>query len=141
MAINPMKLKPPEITRLINSTPLGTVMGERQIYRHMNRAGFRISNDNRHINLIKYIGWLVDLRHDPTPPQTMNYEEMKEAARARNLAKSRSGRDVGPIPEVIDPERKKMCERNFRSFCEEYFPETFSLPWSEDHLKVIAKIE
>jgi len=132
----------PEITRLLNSTPLGTVMGERQIYRHLNRAGLRISNDGRDINLIKYIGWLADLRHDPTPRHVgMDYEAMKEAARLRNLKKSRSGRDIGPIPEVVDPERKEMCERNFRSFCESYFPETFSLEWSEDHLKVISKIE
>ena len=90
--INPMKLKPAEITRMLNSTPLGTVMGERQIYRHMNRAGFRISNDSKNINLIKYIGWLVDLRHDPTPShEAMDYEAMKEAARARNLMKSRKG--------------------------------------------------
>jgi len=139
--INPMKLKPAEITRMLNSTPLGTVMGERQIYRHMNRAGFRISNDSKNINLIKYIGWLVDLRHDPTPPQAMDYEAMKEAARARNLMKSISGRDIAPLPDVVDLERKVMCERNFRLFCESYCPETFSLAWSEDHLKVIAKIE
>lgn len=142
MPINPLKMTASEITRLINSTPLGTVMGERQIYRHLNRAGLRISSDGRNINLIKYIGWLADLRHDPAPHHVgMDYEAMKEAARLRNLAKSRSGRDVGPIPEVVDTERKKMCERNFRSFCEEYFPETFNLDWSDDHLKVISKIE
>jgi hypothetical protein len=140
--INPAKMKPPELTRLLNSTPLGTVMGERQIYRHMNRAGFRISDDGRSINLVKYLSWLVDMRHDPAPPrQGMDYEAMKEAARARNLAKSRKGRDIAPLPEVVDPERKAMCQRNFRLFCESYFPETFSLAWSDDHLKVIAKIE
>ncbi len=39
------------------------------------------------------------------------------------------------------PERKKECERNFQLFCESYFPETYSLEWSPDHLKVIEKIE
>ena len=141
-AINPLKMTPPVLTRIINSSPLGTVMGERQIYRHLNRAGYRISPDGRDINLIKYIGWLVDLRHDPTPPhQAQDYEAMKESARLRNLIKSRKGRDIAPLPEIVDPERKKNCERNFRSFCESYFPETFNLEWSADHLKVIAKVE
>ncbi|MBC7352837.1 MAG: site-specific DNA-methyltransferase [Thermogutta sp.] len=30
---------------------------------------------------------------------------------------------------------------DFRFFCEQYFPLTFHLPWSADHLKVISKIE
>jgi len=37
--------------------------------------------------------------------------------------------------------RKAKAERDFRFFCEQYFPQTFHLPWSPDHLKVIAKIE
>ena len=36
--------------------------------------------------------------------------------------------------------RNPFCIRRV-NFCEAYFPETFSLPWSPDHLKVIAKIE
>ena len=52
-----------------------------------------------------------------------------------------AGRDIGELPEVVNPERKKRCRTNFRMFCEEYFPETFSLEWSPDHLKAIHKIE
>ncbi|HQI27803.1 MAG TPA: phage terminase large subunit family protein, partial [Sedimentisphaerales bacterium] len=39
------------------------------------------------------------------------------------------------------PERKQRAERDFRFFCESYFPFTFHLAWSPDHLKVIAKVE
>jgi hypothetical protein len=142
MPINPARLRPIDLTRLVNSTPLGAVLSDRQLRRHREMAGFKVSDDGGHsVNLIKYTAWLRDLFHQRVVIPPMDYEAMKEAARLRNLAKSRSGRDVGPIPEVVDPERKKRCERNFRSFCEEYFPETFCLPWSEDHLKVIAKIE
>lgn len=70
-----------------------------------------------------------------------DYEAMKEAARARNAELSAIGRDIGVIPEVIDPDRKARAATDFRFFCEAYFPEIFSLPWSPDHLKVIAKIE
>ena len=40
-----------------------------------------------------------------------------------------------------NPELKGQCRTNFKLFCESYFPANFSLEWSTDHLKVIAKIE
>ncbi len=42
---------------------------------------------------------------------------------------------------MAKPERKQRAERDFRFFCESYFPFTFHLAWSPDHLKVIAKVE
>ncbi len=144
MPINPLKMRPSELARLINATPLGFVLNERRLYRHHNRAGFRVSDsDNpRMINLFRYVGWLFDLRHGTsTAPEVRDYDGIREAARARNATLSKSGRDIGPLPEVADPARKKMCERDFRLFCESYFPETYALAWSPDHLKVIARIE
>jgi hypothetical protein len=142
MAIDPSKLKPSDLTRLLNSTSLGTVIDDRQLYRHRQRAGFRISPDGRNINLFKYLAWLADERHGPQPEQTArDYEAMKEAARARNAALSAAGRDIGELPEVVDPERREQCRISFRGFCDAYFPQTFHLEWSDDHLRVIAKIE
>ena len=64
---------------------------------------------------------------------------MKERARLRNAMLSLSGRDIGDLPPVADP---AACPgRDFRYFCETYFGQTFHLKWSDDHLKVIAKIE
>ncbi len=142
MAIDPRKLKPTELVRLLNSTPLGEVISERQLHRHRSRAGFRIG-DGRTVDLLRYVAWLVLERHRPRPePEGLTgYEGHKERARQRNLAMSLSGRDIGELPEVADPERKRRAERGFRHFCERYFPQTFHLPWSDDHLKVIAKIE
>lgn len=54
---------------------------------------------------------------------------------------SESVRDIGPIPKVVNPRRRAACARNFKLFCETYFPLTFLLSWSADHLKAIAKIE
>ena len=42
---------------------------------------------------------------------------------------------------MADPDRKARCEASFRDFCETYFTEVFYLPWSDDHLRVIDKIE
>jgi len=63
------------------------------------------------------------------------------AATARNAELSAIGRDIGNIPEVVDPQRKARAATDFRFFCETYFPDVFYLPWSPDHDKVIEKIE
>src|SRR5574344_448425 len=143
MAMIPNKLKPSDVVKLVNSTAaFGYVLNERQLRRHRERAGFRIADDGgQSLNLFKYAAWLrtqIQIRLD-NPPQT--YEEKKNLVRNRNIALALAGRDIGELPPVADQERKKSCERNFRLFCENYFPETFSLEWSPDHLRVIAKIE
>ena len=149
MAIDPRKLKPGELARLLNSTPLGEVISERQLHRHRTRAGFRIAADGHggKVDLFRYVAWLVTTRHEALteaakqPAGLTGYEALKERARLRNAMLSLSGRDIGDLPEVADPARKQRAARDFRFFCEVYFPQTFHLKWSDDHLKVIAKIE
>ncbi len=141
MATDPRKLRPSELCRLLNSTPLGEVINERQLHRHRTRAGMRIG-DARHVDLLRYVAWLVELRHAPKPqPDGDPYEKLKERARARNVALAIAGRDIGDLPDVVSPERKERAALDFRFFCDSYFPLTFHLPWSPDHLKVIGKIE
>ncbi|GIX04924.1 MAG: hypothetical protein KatS3mg114_0793 [Planctomycetaceae bacterium] len=55
-------LRPTEVVRLLNSTQLGTVTSERQLYRDRQRAGFRIG-DGRRIDLIRFVAWLAEQRH------------------------------------------------------------------------------
>lgn len=69
------------------------------------------------------------------------YQKHKERTRLNQAAKSAAGRDIAPLPNVVDPARKMRAMRSLRVFCEEYFPEAFPLHWSEDHLTVIKKIE
>ena len=140
--IDPRRLRPTDLARLLNSTPLGEVIGERQLRRHRTRAGFRIG-DGSHVDLFRYAAWLFDALHEPKlePAGLTGYDAMKEGARARNAALSLSGRDIGAIPEVVNADRKAQAERDFRFFCEAYLGQTFHLAWSPDHLKVIAKIE
>lgn len=77
----------------------------------------------------------------PTPATASAYERQKERARRRGMLESRLARDIGDIPPVANSERKAKARRNFRRFCESYFPRRFTLAWSPDHLKVIAKVE
>ena len=146
MPIDPRKLKPTELVRLLNSTPLGEVLSERQLHRHRSRAGFRIG-DGRTVDLLRYVAWLRGVLDEQRAAAAAResgltgYEAHKERARQRNMALSLSGRDIGELPEVVNADRKARAERDFRFFCEQYLPQTFHLPWSPDHLKVIAKIE
>jgi len=79
---------------------------------------------------------------------TTSKRKLKKAGEAKrerdNRAKrlqSAQTRDVGPIKPVADPDRREQCRRDFRMFCEIYFSAVFYLPWSDDHLKAISKIE
>ncbi|MCO6437297.1 MAG: phage terminase large subunit family protein [Phycisphaerae bacterium] len=145
MAIDPRRLRPTQLVQLLNSTPIGEVISERQLYRHRTRAGLRITSsaDPRTIDLLRYVAWLVIERHrpQPEPDGLTGYDAHRERAAQRNRELSLSGRDIGEMPVVVNADRKRRAERDFRFFCEQYFPATFHLPWSPDHLKVVAKIE
>src|SRR5690606_34823016 len=133
MAIDIRQLTPPELIPLLHSTPFGAVINAPRLNRQMNEAGYRITapgSDGRKISLVKYVGWLAKQRERPRR-QSISYEERKRREAERNLAKSRAGRDIGspPAPDPEGVERRASCERDFRAFCERYFPAAFSLPW------------
>lgn len=135
------KLRPTELVKLINSTPLGSVLEDRQFYRHRLRAGYRIGDDE-HIDLFRYVAWLEDIRWTPKPQQPVRtYEKIKEQANARLKAISQSARDIGPLPPIANKRRRKRCAESLKAFCETYFPSIFYMTWSVDHLRVIQKLE
>ncbi len=137
--IDPQNMKPAELMRVLNTAGRGTVLTETRLRRHRNRAGYTIG-DARTINLFRYAAWLTLEYHTPKEdPQ--DYTERKRRQAERNAEAVRAAQDIGEIPRVVDPERKAAAEESFRTFCETYFSEVYYLPWSEDHLKVIGKIE
>ena len=73
--------------------------------------------------------------------QDADYGSWREEARSRVAEMSRSGRDIGEIPAVVNPKRRAKCEASLLAFLEEYFAEAFYLEWSSDHLRVIQQIE
>jgi energy-coupling factor transporter ATP-binding protein EcfA2 len=58
-----------------------------------------------------------------------------------SAAKSAAGRDIGAIPPIENYKRRRKAEGSLRAFCETYFEHKFTLAWSDDHLKVIEKLE
>lgn len=69
------------------------------------------------------------------------YDKERESQATLMRAKRTTGRDIGDIPPVANPARRDECERSFKRFCEVYFAGTFTLDWSPDHLRVLAKTE
>ena len=69
------------------------------------------------------------------------YDEHRKrmAERMRNMREA--GSSLGDIPPVFDEDRRREAGESFRFFCETYRPQAFSLGWSEDHLRVIDRIE
>jgi hypothetical protein len=143
--VDPAQLRVAEAVRLLNSTPAGEVVQPHVVYRHLNRAAYKIG-DGRRINLVRYAAWLFHARRETFEPGWTegDYEAHKDAVNARSRLASESSRDIaaeGWVHEPKNPQRKDACRKSFRSFCEQYFPQTFHLAWSPDHLKVISKIE
>lgn len=69
------------------------------------------------------------------------YAAKKAFASELSLKISAEGREIGSIPPVLKPRRKAGARRDFQKFCRTYFPQTFNLPWSNDHIAVIRQIE
>jgi hypothetical protein len=72
---------------------------------------------------------------------TQTYERKRERAKARSAAAVLAGQDIGAIPPPLDAARRKRARDSFQFFCEAYFPALFNLGWSDDHLRVLEKIE
>jgi hypothetical protein len=54
---------------------------------------------------------------------------------------ARAGRDIGPIPPIKDPRRRKRALGSLLYFLRTYLAAAFPLPFSDDQKKVIAKID
>ena len=150
-SFDPRQLRVAEVVRLLNSTPMGEVVQPHVVYRHLNGAAYKIG-DGRRIDLVRYAAWLFHARRDLSgagaggePGWTeADYQKHKDTVNARGRALSESSRDIAAEGWVHEPKnvaRKDDCRRSFRRFCEQYFSQTFHLAWSQDHLKVITKIE
>ena len=69
------------------------------------------------------------------------YEGIRERASAHILAESRKGRDIAPCPRIKSRKRRDACSASLKTFLEACFEHTFTLPWCDDHLTVIDRLE
>lgn len=69
------------------------------------------------------------------------YDEHRKKMAERMRSMREAGSSLGEIPPPFDEDRRREGGESFRSFCETYRPAAFSLGWSDDHLRVIDRIE
>lgn len=72
---------------------------------------------------------------------TPSYSKRKERERLRQAKQSSLARDIGELPPPADPARRATGWGSLGHFLRTYFPNRFPLPWSEAHLKLIARLE
>jgi hypothetical protein len=81
---DPRNLKPGELLRTINGTPLGTVVTELKLRGHRARAGGRFEREGgKRIDLLAYIAWLaIDGRRKARrdPEGTLTLRELADGA-------------------------------------------------------------
>src|ERR1035437_3110916 len=80
--------------------------------------------------------------HKPRRKETteqIQYRNTRQSEYQRE--KTKAGQDIGEIPPIINPERRKAATESFRVFCETYLSAVFYLAWSKDLLHVIEKVE
>jgi hypothetical protein len=80
-------------------------------------------------------------RPKSSKPAADRHREKNAADNLRKRQQSEDGRDIGTPPPVKNQKRRKKCERSFLQFCLTYLLNRFPLPFSPDHLLVIAKLE
>lgn len=69
------------------------------------------------------------------------YKEFRDSQAEISRDRSATGREIGPLPAVVDPKRKATAFKSLRKFLETYLSAWFPLAWSEDHLDAIQLLE
>lgn len=99
-------LRPCDLVRLLNSTPLGKVICDRQFYRHRMRAGERIGLGRR-VNLCRYTAWLVGLRQarhgrESRPEGNLNARNILRLLDHQNRRCALTGQKLTPGTAALD---------------------------------------
>lgn len=64
----------------------------------------------------------------------------REAAAQKRRESSESVREIGPLPEVANPDRRAQCKLDFRYHLVTYMPEVFFMKFAEIHEEAINNI-
>lgn len=139
-------LKPGQMAKALNSfEEYGEVTDKGRTKSNLDALGSRVQGESAQtIHGYKYAAWLFDQvsKSRPRGESGRTYEEIKAAAARRAAEASAKGRDIGPIPPVVDQQRRDRCRTDLGLFLKTYFPGMFPKEWSKTfHLDTIRAIE
>ena len=69
------------------------------------------------------------------------YERHKKRVRGAQSQMAAAGQEIGPIPPIADPARRRKAEASLRAFEQTYFPEMFFLESSPDQIELTNELE
>jgi hypothetical protein len=78
---------------------------------------------------------------DDEAPQQDQYDKHRKRQASRAKEESTEARDIGPIPKVVNPKRREACRTDLKKYLLTYFKESFPLPFSPDHERILKDIE
>ncbi len=61
--------------------------------------------------------------------------------RALQTGQRTAARDIGPLPAIVDPDRRAKCKADLALHLKTYFPAIYRLPFSKNHYRVIEKLQ
>jgi hypothetical protein len=97
-----------ELVRLLNSTPLGAILNDRQLYRHRQEAPW-VQCGKHHIDFLRYVAFLFDRRHRPKPRrrrgcgrEVLTLAELRDILRRQNFRCALTGQQLTPTNFALD---------------------------------------
>lgn len=76
----------------------------------------------------------------PSAKESAGYDQFKAKQAEISRERSAEGREIGPLPTVVDPERKASGKSDPVFFLKTYFPNRFYLEFGRPHLEAIAAL-
>ena len=126
--IDPLKLSLTGFVRLINSTKQNPAVYIEKIKRYMDLGGYYVG-DGKNFNLYRFAAWYFDYTHD-RPDKIKNRRDYEAS---RRESKRMESNDIGEIPPVVDPERRKRCEADPVLWLQTYLgAEEFYVPFTSE---------
>lgn len=124
-----------ELLREINEAGLGKSIDERTLRRHRKELGL-----GKLVDVGAYLSHLVE-RDQARRTSANTYEAKKAKAAERSNQATRKGQDIGPLPSIVDPERREACRFDLRLFFDTYIKPDGFFAWSLDHLRVFQTMQ
>jgi 5-methylcytosine-specific restriction endonuclease McrA len=101
-------MTPVALRRMLNATPIGPVVSERQLFRHRVRADHAFSV-GRKIDFLHYVAWLVLERHAPgksrrrhAPQRAIRWRDLERLLAAQRYCCALTGQALTPETAALD---------------------------------------